>query len=422
MTADDSTTRRLRILQVDKFLRRFGGAAAYMIDLGGHLQRLGHTVEYFAAAHPDNNPATYEHLFPTVESYDPAPPGLPRKLRAGTEMLWSRQAERSMEAVLDEFRPDIVHVHNIYHQLSPSILAPIRRRHIPIVMTVHDFKLICPTYRLHDGQGPCEACLNGSFRNAVLRRCKSGSLISSALLASETALHRKFGAYDAVDRFVCPSAFLYDKLVEAGFEPARLTHIPNFTSAPLVEGGRSGGRAVLSVGRLDHQKGLDTLIRACAIAPARPLRIAGEGPLSGPLRDLAGEVADGTTQFLGQLGEADVLREIDAASVVAFPARGYENMPLAIVEALARGVPVVVTDIGGSPEIIADSGGGLTVPPDDPVALRDAIDRLDDPSVNAEIGADGVRRVAERFTPTVHLRQIERLYAELTTADAIGGH
>ena len=417
-----STTPRLRILQVDKFLRRFGGAAAYMLDLGDHLQRLGHTVEYFAAAHPDNRPATYEHLFPAVESYDPPPPGLSRKLRAGTGMFWSRPAARAMEAVLDEFRPDIVHLHNIYHQLSPSILVPIRRRNIPIVMTVHDFKLICPTYRMHDGRGSCEACLGGGFHHAALRRCKSGSFVNSALLASETAVHRRFGAYDAVDRFVCPSTFLYDKLAEAGFEPRRLSHIPNFSSAPLAGGERTGDGAVLSVGRLSAEKGIDTLIRACSLAPARPLRIAGDGPLSEPLRELARELADDTTRFLGQLDGADVLREIDLASVVAFPARGYENMPLAIVEAMARGVPVVVTDIGGSPEIIADSGGGLTVPPDDPAALRRAIDRFDDPSFNAEVGADGVRRVAERFTPTVHLRQIERLYADLTTANVVHQH
>ena len=388
-----------------------------MLDLGTQLQGRGYSVEYFAAAHPDNLAATYEHLFPTVENYEPPPRELSRKLRAGLGMFWSRSAARSMEAVLDDFRPDIVHVHNIYHQLSPSILAPIRRRGIPIVMTLHDFKLICPTYRLHDGQGSCEACLGGGFHNAAIRRCKSGSLVSSTLLATETAVHRRFGAYDAVDRFICPSEFLRDKLIEAGFDPARLIHIPNFTSAPLVRGARASGGDVLSVGRLSHEKGIDTLIRACALAPARPLRIAGDGPLSGSLRELAGELAPDTTEFLGQIDESAVLTEIDVASVVTFPARGYENMPLAIVEAMARSAPVIVSDIGGSPEIIADSGGGLTVPPDDPVALRRAIDRFDDPSFAAEIGADGVRRVAERFTPTVHLEQIERLYTELTTAD-----
>lgn len=407
---------RLKVLEVDKFLRRFGGAAVYMLDLGAQLERRGHEVEYFAAAHPDNLPATYEHLFPAVDDYEPPPDGLSRKLRAGAGMFWSRPAARAMAAVLDAFRPDIVHLHNIYHQLSPSILSPIRERDIPMVMTLHDFKLICPTYRMHDGRESCEACLGGGFHNAVLRRCKSGSIISSALLASETAVHRKIGAYDAVDRFVCPSEFLRGKLLEAGFDPRRLQHIPNFSSTPLAQGPHAPGGAVLSLGRLSQEKGIDTLIRACALAPARPLRIAGDGPLSGSLRQLAEELAVDTTVFLGQLDGPEVLAEIDAAGVVVFPARGYENMPLAIVEAMARRAPVIVTDIGGSPEIVADGGGGLTVPPDDPVALRRAIDRLDDSVFAAELGDQGARRVAERFTPDVHLEQIERLYTELTSA------
>jgi glycosyltransferase involved in cell wall biosynthesis len=404
---------RLRVLQVDKFFRRFGGAAAYMLDLGAQLQQRGHEVEYFAADHPENLPARYEQLFPHVESYDPPPERFTARVRAGVGMFWSRPAAQAMEAVLDDFDPDVVHLHNIYHQLSPSVLKPIRERGIPIVMTLHDFKLICPTYRLHDGRGSCEACLGGGFHHAVARRCKSGSLVNSTVLATETAFHRLIGAYDAVDRFVCPSRFLLDKLVEGGFDADRLEHIPNFSSVPMVTGERPPGSGVLSVGRLSQEKGIDTLIRACALAPARPLRIAGEGPLAAPLQQLANDVAGDTTRFLGQLDRDAVLAEIDAARVVTFPARGYENMPLAIIEAMARQVPVIVTDIGGSPELVADGGGGLCVPPDDHVALRRAIDRLDDPAVAVELGAQGVERVARRFTPDVHLDRIEALYAEL---------
>lgn len=409
----------MRVLQVDKFLRRFGGAAAYMLDLGDQLQQRGHEVEYFAAAHPDNLPGTFEQLFPAVDDYEPPPPGLSRKLRAGAGMFWSRPAARAMAAVVDEFRPDIVHLHNIYHQLSPSILAPIEQRGIPMVMTLHDFKLICPTYRLHDGRESCEACLGGGFQNAVLRRCKSGSIMSSAVLAAETAVHRRFGAYDAIDRLVCPSEFLRNKLIEAGFESGRLQHIPNFTSTPLLNGPRPGGTAVLSLGRLSQEKGIDTLIRACALEPARPLRIAGDGRLAEPLRQLATELAPDTTEFLGQLSSAEALAEIDVAGSVVFPARGYENMPLAIVEALARKAPVIVTDIGGSPEVVAD-GCGLTVEPDDPEALRRAIDQLDDRSFAATLGEQGAQRVAELYTPEVHLKRVERLYEELRCVTTSG--
>lgn len=402
----------LRILQVDKFLRRFGGAAAYMLDLGGQLQRRGHRVEYFAAWHPDNIASTYEAVLPHVEGYDPPPDRLGARVRAGAGMFWSRNAARAMSQVLDDFQPDVVHLHNIYHQLSPSILRPIARRGIPMVMTLHDFKLICPTYRLHDGNSSCEACLGGGFHNAVLRRCKSGSVANSAVLAAETALHRWLGAYDPVDVFVCPSRFLLDKLVEGGFDRRRLRHIPNFTSVELADAPPVADGAVLNVGRMSQEKGLDTLIEACALAPARPLRIAGEGGLEGQLRDLAGRVAPDTTTFLGHLDQARVRAEIDGARTVVFPARGYENMPLAIIETMARGVPVIVTDIGGSPELVAD-GGGLSVPPDDPVALRAAIDRLDDDETVRRLGQQGIDLVASRYTPDAHVAAIEDLYSGL---------
>jgi glycosyltransferase involved in cell wall biosynthesis len=403
----------LRVLQVDKFLRRYGGAAAYMLDLGELLTQRGHRVEYFSVHHAENLSATYQDLFPEVPSYEPPPRELRARLQAGANMFWSREAGRAMEAVLEDFQPDIVHLHNIYHQLSPSVLRPIGSRGIPMVMTLHDFKLICPTYRLHDGRSSCEACLGGGFHHAVLRRCKSGSIVNSALLAAETAVHRHLGAYDSVDRLVCPSRFLLEKLLEAGFDPDRLEHLPNFTSLEPVTELHQPGEAVVSIGRLSQEKGIDTLIEACAIPPALPLRIAGTGPLEDRLRSSAAGLAPDTTAFLGQLDRPGVIGEIDHARVVVFPARGYENMPLAILEAMSRGKPVIVTDIGGSPELIENDVGGITVPPDDPVALRAAIDRFTDPDFARLVGDAGVQRVRDHYLPSGHVERIESLYRRL---------
>lgn len=407
--------RPLRVLQVDKFLRRYGGAATYMLDLGRLLTERGHKVEFFSVDDDRNLDATYEDLFPRVPSYDPPPEGLGAKIRAGANMFWSRQAARAMDEVLDDFRPDIVHLHNIYHQLSPSILRPIAGREIPMVMTLHDFKLICPTYRLHDGGSSCEACVTGGFHNAVIRRCRGGSIINSALLAAETASHRRLGAYDPVDRLICPSRFLLDKLVEGGIDRSRLLHIPNFTTVDPVTEPHPPGPAVLSVGRLSQEKGIDTLIEACAIAPAVPLRIAGTGPLDEPLRRRAATVGADTTTFLGQLERDRVIDEIDRARVVVFPARGYENMPLAIMEAMSRARPVIVTDIGGSPELVEGDNGGLTVRPEDPVALRAAIDKFHDVEFARRVGRRGVERVQGHYRPKGHVERIESLYHELLT-------
>ena len=323
-----------------------------------------------------------------MDDYEPPPPGLSRKLRAGAGMFWSRPAARAMAAVVDEFRPDIVHLHNIYHQLSPSILAPIEQRGIPMVMTLHDFKLICPTYRLHDGRESCEACLGGGFQNAVLRRCKSGSIMSSAVLAAETAVHRRFGAYDAIDRLVCPSEFLRNKLIEAGFESGRLQHIPNFTSTPLLNGPRPGGTAVLSLGRLSQEKGIDTLIRACALEPARPLRIAGDGRLAEPLRQLATETRTGHDRIPRSARACRGARPRSTSLVGRLPGPRLREHAAGDRRGARPQGPGDRDRHRGEP-----GGGGRQRrrthrAPDDPVALRRAIDQFDDRSFAADFGAD----------------------------------
>lgn len=406
-----------RVLQVDKFLRPYGGAAMYMLDLSEQLRRRGHQVEFFSVRHPDNVESSLSDLFPPDTSYDPPPPGVGGKIGAAARTVWSRAAAKAMAEALDRFQPDLVHLHNIYHQLSPSILRPIRRRRIPMVMTLHDFKLICPSYRMLDRGSPCEACLDGHFRHAVTRRCKSGSLGQSAVLALETSVHRRLGAYADIDVLICPSEFLLGKLVEAGFDRHRLRHVPNFTGVGPASGSVPRGDHVLSVGRLAVEKGIDTLIEACGQDPPRRLRIVGDGPEREALVELASRVAPETTEFVGQLDRAGVLDELDRARVVAFPARGYENLPVAILEAMARGAPVIVTDIGGSPELVDGVRSGLCVPPEDPRAIRQAIDRFDDADLALALGSAGQEKIATTYALDAHLEQVEGLYRQLLSSD-----
>ena len=172
----------MRILHVNKFLHRRGGAEAYMEDVAGLQRGNGHRVAFFAMAHPDNRASEFERHFPSRVELNPPPRSLHGRAVAVGRMLHSPSARRGIEAVLEEFRPDVVHLHNVYHQLSPSILRPLKRRGVPAVMTLHDYKLACPTYRLLDHGEVCTACVGMRFHNAVLRRCEGGSLGASAVL------------------------------------------------------------------------------------------------------------------------------------------------------------------------------------------------------------------------------------------------
>src|SRR4051794_18010399 len=189
----------MRVLHVNKFLYRRGGAEGYMIDLAAMQQQAGDHVEFYGMSHPDNVPLHYASEFPSHVEFEPAPPSLPGRVQVLGRMMWSTSAARGISHVIDDFAPDVAHLHNIYHQLSPSILRALGRAGVPVVMTLHDYKLACPTYQFRAQGQLCTACVSGGPVQAARRRCKDGALLPSAIAATEVAVHRRFGAYDPVD-------------------------------------------------------------------------------------------------------------------------------------------------------------------------------------------------------------------------------
>ena len=405
----------MRILHVNKFLYRRGGAEGYMLDVAAMQQAAGHEVAHFGMAHPQNEPMPYAAHFPSHVEFEPPPSGAAGKVRGMGRLLWSRSASRGVEAVLEDFRPDVVHLHNVYHQLSPSVLAPIRRRGLPAVMTLHDYKLACPTYRFLDHGAPCEACLTHRFWEPLRRRCNAGSLAASAVNAVELSVHTLTGAYAPVGIFACPSRFLEAKMRQGKVFPERLRWIPNFVDVDGIPVATEPGNGRVAYGgRLSDEKGVDTLVAAAAATPGLEVDIAGEGPIRPSLEALAAElgVAD-RVRFLGRLGLPAVHDLLRASSVAVCPSRWYENMPLAILEAFACGVPVVGTGLGGIPELIEPGVDGAIVPPNDPRALGAALrDLAHDPARAHALGAAGRTKVERGFSSDAHLERLWRLYDE----------
>lgn len=403
----------MRILHVNKFLYRRGGAEAYMLDLAELQCEAGHEVEFFGMAHPENLALPHASQFPSNVEFDPLPASAGARLRAAGRMVWSPSARQGMEAVLDAVRPDVVHLHNIYHHLSPSVLRPLARRRIPAVMTLHDYKLACPTYLFLDRGRICEACVGGRFHEAVRRRCKDGSLAASTMSAIELSLHTRTGAYDPVRLFVCPSRFMAEKMQAAGVYPDRLRVLPNFCAlagTPLRE---TAGSGIVYASRLSHEKGVDTLIEAVGRLDDATLHVAGDGPARAELEDLAGRVAPGRVWFHGRLPRHEVLELLRHSAVATAPSRCYENQPLAVLEALAVGVPVVGSALGGIAEIVRHGVNGMLVPPERPDLLATALaEVLADPDRSLAMGRAGHANVASRHDPRRHLEQLVELYAE----------
>lgn len=411
----------MRILHVNKFLYRRGGAEGYMEDVAALQRDAGHTVEFFGMTHPENEPRTYERFFPPYLEMEPAPEGAVERAKGVARMIWSTSSKRGIEHVVDDFAPDVVHLHNIYHQLSPSILRPLAARKIPAVMTLHDYKLACPTYQFLNADGDvCNECTGRRFLQCTLNACKGGSRIASLAMSVELSLHTYAGAYAPVGRFVCPSRFMLDKMVEGRVYPDRLRHVPHFVVTDGVAPKATPGGPLVFAGRLAHEKAVDTLIEAVGMLPASArLVIAGDGPDRTALEALAQRVAPGRVEFVGRLPKAEVVALLSSAIAACVPSRWYENQPLSVLEAFASGVPVVGTAIGGIPELIDDGVDGWLAAVDDVADLAAVLGRvLSDPEKALTMGQAARVKAQTRHSTATHVAALDEVYAELGVTGA----
>jgi glycosyltransferase involved in cell wall biosynthesis len=279
----------------------------------------------------------------------------------------------------------VAHLHNIYHHLSPSLLPVLRRHGVPTVMTLHDLRLLCPAiHMLRDGE-VCERCRGGRYHQAVLGRCVKDSRAASLLAAVETAHQRGRRLYeDTVGTFLCPSRFYADKYAAWGFPPDKLRHLPNFVDLDFWHPDRLPDAPVRDAcvyfGRISREKGLRVLLDAQALweqghadgsiaEPPLRLLIAGDGPCLGNLRARLALLQLETVEVLGPLDVAGLRRILARARCSVLPSTWYENGPMAALESLACGVPLVGTDLGGTPEMIEDGVSGVVVPAGDETAL-----------------------------------------------------
>jgi glycosyltransferase involved in cell wall biosynthesis len=408
----------MKILHVNKFLYRRGGAEAYALDVAEAQRARGHDVTFFAMQHPQNIESRFETSFPSHVEFDPAPSSRIDQVKLFGRMVHSTSSQQGIEQVLSAFRPDVVHLHNVYHQLSPSILRPIAAAGIPMVMTLHDYKLLCPTYNFLDGAGNrCTACVGGDLTNVVRRNC-AGSLAASAAAATESALHRRMKAYAGIDRFLAPSEFLADQFRAADLYADRLHVLRNFVEASTAPVRTEFSRQITYVGRLSHEKGVDLLIRAMAQLPEDvTLVVGGDGPEAESLQALAQQVAPDRISFRGRLPREEVLALFASSGAAIIPSRWYENGPISVLEALACSVPVVAANLGGLPEMIEPGTTGALAEPDSVESLAAAIAGvLADPEANLAMGQRGRLRAIERYSLTRHVADLDEHYAQVVPA------
>jgi glycosyltransferase involved in cell wall biosynthesis len=413
-----------QLLSINNYYYLRGGSEAVYFEHNRLFEDAGWGVVPFSMQNALNQPTKWSKHFAKQTDGGERQSPIAKLRRAGTA-IYSTDSARRIRALIALTRPDIAHAHNIYHHLSPSVLVELRRQGVPVVLTLHDLKLVCPAYKMHNQGAVCEQCRGGALRNVVRNRCIKHSTALSALVWLESTMHKALDLYaSSVTRFVVPSRFFLAKFAEWGIDTGRFVHIPNSVNVEAMAlTAVAGGSAdpFVYLGRLVPEKGVATLIRAAAQARVR-LRIIGTGPEEAPLRQLAAELG-GEVEFTGYLTGSALLSAVSSARAVVIPSEWYENAPISVMEASALGRVVIGANIGGIPELIRSGETGFVFTSGSVDSLVEVLTRVQGLAASTlrHIGAAGREWMRAEFSPEAYRGRMLDLYGRIAT-HASGAH
>lgn len=331
-------------------------------------------------------------------------------------MLYSRAKKQDIGAIIDRFAPDVVHVHNAYPSLGPAVVLAARERGVPVVMTVHNFRLRCPNGFMFTEGAMCHRCESGLYVNAMVHRCFPTKKQAGAYAAILWAHRFVMRLEERIARFIAPSEFMGQRLLEWGIGEKRVRVIRHFVPSAGSSGSdpRIGSYGAF-LGRLSSEKGLDILLAALHRAGDPPFLIVGDGPHRRALEDLARKLRLASTRFLGWRSHEEVGELVTAARYVAIPSVCEENAPLAALEALAAARPLLVSESGGLPELVA-TGAGVVFRPGDEIDISKKITLLmEDDELCRHASTEALTFAHRWLDPERHLAGLESLYRELST-------
>lgn len=396
----------LKVLIVNKFYYPRGGDCVCTLNLERLLGEHGVETAVFAMHYPENLESRWSRYFAAEVSFGGS---LSNMIRAGARTLGMGGVRRAFRNILDDFRPDVVHLNNIHSYLSPVLAGMAKKSGARVVWTMHDYKLLCPSYSCLNSGRPCELCFENKF-NVVRNRCMKGSLPASVIAWLEAMLWRRERLCRSVDVFICPSEFMRSRMIAGGFPADKLVTLCNFIDPVKLDVISKASTAVerepdsyCYIGRLSEEKGIDRLLEMASELPYR-LYVAGDGPLGPDLRERYGNCEN--IKFLGRLSAGEVAALVARCHASVIPSRWYENNPLGVIESLCAGTPVIGAGIGGIPELVDDAGGAVYAWDDREAQRRAVIDVMSRRWDHNGIAA-GAR---ERFSPSAHYDMLLKLY------------
>lgn len=367
----------MKILQINKYYYLKGGSERYVFEIADMLRKAGHTIIPFSMQDGANTHSRYEKYFAAKVDVNKF------SFKDIVKFFYNYDAVKKLEKLAEKEKPDIAHLHNIYHQLSPAIIKVLKKHNVPVVLTLHDYKIICPNYKLYTKNQYCTQCKGGKYYNCLKNRCLKDSYLKSFMAAVEAYLNNRIMKYyDLVDLFVSPSYYLRDRCLEFGLAKKRIKVLQNFIDTQKFKPGPAGTKQdyLLYFGRLSAEKGIETAVTAMGMVADRSLRlkIVGSGPDHANIKNLIEVLNIGDRVELAGPKYGDELKEmITRAKAILIPSLWPENMPFSMLEALSSGQIVIASRTGGMPEIIKDHENGFLFEPGDSTGLAHRIDELD---------------------------------------------
>ncbi|MDR1919532.1 MAG: glycosyltransferase [Tannerellaceae bacterium] len=401
----------MKILQINKYFYHKGGAETVFFNTMHLLEQYGHSVIPFSLKSELNQPSPYASYF--VDYPELSEAGFWTKLRHVPSFVYNREAARQLDRLLEREKPDLAHIHLMFNSFSASILPVLKRHGVPVVMSIHDHRLICPAYSFTDGKGQvCERCLKGrSYWHCVSKRCSHGNLPNSLLLAADSYFRKYIlSPEDYIERFIFVAAFAQAKHSRVSQKIRdKSTVLFNFT--PLEKARAEKEDYLLYFGRISEEKGLPVLMKAMENLPEVKLKIVGTGPLLEALR----QQATPNVEFLGFKSGEELEGYIKKARFIILPSVCYENGPMVVVEAYTLGTPAIGSRIGGIPEYILDRQSGFLFEPGSAASLQAAIGQalsLTEPAYGA-MCKEAEAFAEAHFTEAAYYKKLFALYEDV---------
>lgn len=381
----------MRVLQVHNYYQQSGGEDGVVEAERSMLAQNGWEVQQHVVHNDD-----------IVTAFD--------QLKTAWRLVYSDGAKRALAEQLAARRPDVVHVHNFFPRLTPSVYDACLEAGIPVVQTLHNYRIVCPAALLLRDGAPCEDCLVGSPYQAVVHGCYRGSRAASFATARMVAYHRRKLTWQTkVSRLIALTRFAKSKFVESGIPEHCIAVKPNSVPDSGYTPGGVDRKGALFVGRLSEEKGIAALLAAWRDLDV-PLRIAGGGPLEA----LVAQVEHAAVTVLGRIPPPAVGREMTEAAFLIIPSIWYEGFPMTIVEAFSRGLPVLCSGIGGMAEIVEDGVTGLHFEPGNPVDLAAKVRWAAEHEGEMQRMGKRAREIYEQnYTPDINYRLLNGLYRDV---------